>query len=34
MIEKDALVGVIEGVCQQLDVPCFSCRCYTIQSEM
>lgn len=33
-IEKDALVGVIEGVCQQNDVPFFSCRGYTSQSEM
>ncbi len=33
-IEKDALVGVIEGVCEDLDVPFFSCRGYTSQSEM
>jgi len=33
-IEKDALVGVIEGVCQDLDVAYFSCRGYTSQSEM
>lgn len=33
-IEKDALVGVIEGVCRQFDVPFFSCRGYTSQSEM
>lgn len=33
-IEKDALVGVIEGVCRQYDVPFFSCRGYTSQSEM
>lgn len=33
-IEKDALVGVIEGVCTELDVPYFSCRGYTSQSEM
>lgn len=33
-IEKDALVGVIEGVCQHWDVPYFSCRGYTSQSEM
>lgn len=33
-IEKDALVGVIDGVCQTLDVPFFSCRGYTSQSEM
>jgi hypothetical protein len=33
-IEKDALVGVIEGVCTRLDVPYFSCRGYTSQSEV
>lgn len=33
-IEKDALVGVIEGVCEELDVSYFSCRGYTSQSEM
>lgn len=33
-IEKDALVGVIQGVCSQEDVPYFSCRGYTSQSEM
>jgi len=33
-IEKDALVGVIEGICQELDVAYFSCRGYTSQSEM
>jgi hypothetical protein len=33
-IEKDALVGVIEGVCTQYDVPYFSCRGYTSASEM
>ena len=33
-IEKDALVGVIGGMCQRLDVPYFSCRGYTSQSEM
>ncbi len=32
--EKDALVGVIEGVCNELGVPHFSCRGYTSQSEM
>jgi hypothetical protein len=26
MIEKDALLGVIEGVCTELDVPYFPCR--------
>jgi hypothetical protein len=33
-IEKDALVGVIEGVCIEFDVPHFACRGYTSQSEM
>lgn len=33
-IEKDALVGVIQGVCEELDVPYFSCRGYVSQSEM
>lgn len=33
-IEKDALIGVIEGICTELDVPYFSCRGYTSQSAM
>ncbi len=33
-IEKDALVGVIEGACEEYDVPFFSCRGYVSQSEM
>jgi len=33
-IEKDALVGVIGGVCEALDVPYFSCRGYTSVSEI
>jgi len=33
-IEKDALIGVIEGVCQREDVSYFSCRGYNSQSEM
>ena len=33
-IEKDALVGVIEGVCNEFDVPFFSCWGNTSQSEM
>jgi hypothetical protein len=33
-IEKDALVGVFERACTQLDVPLLSCRGYTSQSEM
>ncbi|MBA3548819.1 MAG: hypothetical protein H0T76_20240 [Nannocystis sp.] len=33
-IEKDALTGVIEGVCQEYQVPYFACRGYASQSEM
>lgn len=33
-IEKDALIGVIENVCNELDVPYFSCRGYTSISEV
>lgn len=33
-IEKDALVGVIEAVCQENDVAFFSCRGYVSDSEM
>jgi hypothetical protein len=33
-IEKDALVGVLDAICPQNDVPYFSCRGYTSQSEM
>jgi len=33
-IEKDALVGVIEGICQETDVPFFSCRGYVSDSEI
>lgn len=33
-IEKDALIGVIEPICDKLDLPYFSCRGYTSQSEM
>lgn len=32
-IEKEALAGVIAGVCNELDVPYFSCRGYVSQSE-
>lgn len=32
-IEKEALMGVIEPICQALDVPYFACRGYTSQSE-
>lgn len=33
-IEKDALVGVLESCCPDEDVPYFSCRGYTSQSEV
>lgn len=33
-IEKDALTGVIEGVCEEYQVPYFACRGYASQSEM
>jgi hypothetical protein len=33
-VEKDALIGIIETVARRYDVPCFSCRGYTSQSEM
>lgn len=33
-VEKDALIGVLEGPCEELDVPYFSCRGYVSQSEM
>lgn len=33
-VEKDALVGILEQACEPLDVPYFSCRGYTSQSEM
>jgi len=33
-IEKEALAGVVEGICRQLDIPFLSCRGYTSQSEM
>lgn len=33
-IEKDALVGVLDAVCPRNDVPYFSCRGYTSQSEV
>lgn len=33
-VEKDALIGVLEGICTELDVPYFACRGYTSQSEM
>ena len=33
-IEKDALIGVIEETCYDLDCPYFACRGYTSASEM
>lgn len=33
-VEKDALIGVVEQASNAVDVPCFSCRGYTSQSEM
>lgn len=33
-VEKDALVGIVSQICRKLDVPYFSCRGYTSQSEM
>lgn len=33
-VEKDALIGVLQVACSGLDVPYFSCRGYTSQSEM
>lgn len=33
-VEKDALVGVIEGVCEANDVPYFACRGNTSSSEL
>jgi hypothetical protein len=33
-IEKEALAGVFERICQKLDVPYLCCRGYTSQSEM
>lgn len=33
-VEKDALIGIVGQICQQLDVNYFSCRGYVSQSEM
>lgn len=33
-IEKDALVGVFERICNELEIPLLSCRGYTSQSEV
>jgi hypothetical protein len=32
-VEKEALVGVFERVCHELDIPYFACRGYVSQSE-
>ena len=32
-IEKEALIGVIERICKNLDVPFFACKGYVSQSE-
>ncbi len=33
-VEKDALEGIVERTCRELDIPWFSCRGYTSQSAM
>ncbi len=33
-IEKDALIGIIEGICQENDIPYFACRGYVSQSAL
>lgn len=33
-VEKEALAGIVQQACDPLDVPYFSCRGYTSQSEM
>jgi hypothetical protein len=33
-IEKEALIGVIAGICREMDLPFFACKGYTSQSEM
>lgn len=33
-IEKEALAGIIEPICDELNIPHLSCRGYTSQSEM
>lgn len=33
-IEKEALSGIFQNVCRELDIPLLSCRGYTSQSEM
>ncbi len=33
-VEKNALMGIVGGICSELDVPHFACVGYTSQSEM
>jgi len=33
-IEKEALIGIIEDICERYDVPYFACKGYVSQSEM
>jgi len=33
-VEKDALIDIVQQVCDRWDVPCFSCRGYVSQSSM
>jgi len=33
-LEKDALIGVVGSICDELDVPYYSCRGFISQSEM
>jgi hypothetical protein len=33
-VEKDAVSGIFEGVCRELDLPLLACRGYTSQSAM
>ncbi len=33
-IEKEALAGVVQSICEELDVPYFPCKGYVSQSEM
>jgi len=33
-VEKEALIGIIERACEELDVSCFACRGYPSQSEL
>jgi hypothetical protein len=34
MVEKDALTGVFEGICQELDIPLFACKGYPSSSAL